>query len=1261
MANIKNQYQWIHRAFILLPILSLMIACDDLSDVGNQTDSAPVASAVVVGARASDSASTNEFTVRAGTDVLLSGKDSSGIDDPILGFEWSQTDNSGYSVTLVERSSNSRVFTAPIVSVNTNLSFRLTVKDADGKTSTDTLIVTVTPVNDVNAFLSHPDNNEAILNILVAPDFGETTGISVESFDINIEVIAHWRNRDGDYDSIPISTEVLTGTFPANYVAPVDPTASTNPRILFPLPNLNIDLINQNFEDENRQKRLEAYQIDSAYLGINLTLEPKTTTVAFKAYAFDGTDLIVANEITTASISGDTEFRRLAASASVKALSVASTSDEAVLLDTVSSSFSVNVFMEELKEQIGVDNVQTGRNYYKLIDPTDQFVNLSDWLVYAGFTDVDRKNISDVNTAHAVYLNNYDLGFGRDMWTRYDETTGNVYSYVINYPSLEAAVKGVGDFAVVVMEYSGYPNTDDPKIVKFYAYVPDDRTGGYMRASTMNFDGRGEKTMPNVCAACHYQDPTSVGSKFTEVADADIGATFLPWDLDSFLYSNSSIQSEIDPSYNSNNIGAENNFDASRTAQEPELKKMNQHALNTYTSDPARHDASIKLLHCMYGDSSMTGVVGELPANNFDRSCVQEGWQDQVPLYQNVYTRYCRACHTQFPESVEDTQINFDTYADFVSDTKLPLLKDYVYQQGRMPLARLTMDRFWVNYDGSTSAAETLRAHLDEIGETVDSTPGEPVANLTVTGITIADDESFPNQVNVKDIVVKYDAAASLFTENYLWEVTSEDCASLPLLNDNFSVTASFVLDSEDFFPCTFNMALTVSNDLNSIAQKHIIRATRIPTAVNFTRDMGVANDAMNTGYVSGDSEVNISVDDQIISRGDDTLTISLEGSNPNTTNNNDGTVTYEIVNPLQGLNDSFDYTVLDVDSSESNIGTINIIVPAIAASLTNQTPTASSVVLDWTVPDGFMGDSYKVLQKESTDSTYPSVPIATYKGGVFTHLASSLAPNTSYNFKVITALGSDTNESNEISISTESGKPSGLVLSNRTASTLDISWTAGSGGTPTCYNVYRGVTKVGDCVSNASPFQDSSLIANQSYSYTVLALFGSDESTASDPLNISTLAVAPSSLSVTNGTTSVGLSWNDSANAGSPQYRVYRSNSIVSTTTSDSSTVATSSNTQYGYKVCTYISSDDLEYCTAVTTLRTIATTTDIQNFNLSGSTCAGCHALTNTGLEAKAKGSACFGVSPAALVSCYSSAMGVNISTETSEIIHNWFLSIQ
>ena len=76
-----------------------------------------------------------------------------------------------------------------------------------------------------------------------------------------------------------------------------------------------------------------------------------------------------------------------------------------------------------------------------MIDPQGQFSTLSNWLEYAGFEDVYGDPVNDAGISHALYLNNFDLGFARDMWMRKD-ANGNVYSFVTNYPTLEAALRG---------------------------------------------------------------------------------------------------------------------------------------------------------------------------------------------------------------------------------------------------------------------------------------------------------------------------------------------------------------------------------------------------------------------------------------------------------------------------------------------------------------------------------------------------------------------------------------------------------------------------------------------------------------------------------------------------------------------------------------------------------------------------------------------------------------------------------------------------
>src|SRR5688572_14593966 len=105
-------------------LLSIVVAgCDGLSEVGEQTQSAPVARAVVVGQSftPSDPPANGKIvtTVRSGSEVTLSGKESDSDNAPIMRFEWAPDAATASLVpeeALVVRSNATVSFTAPAVS-----------------------------------------------------------------------------------------------------------------------------------------------------------------------------------------------------------------------------------------------------------------------------------------------------------------------------------------------------------------------------------------------------------------------------------------------------------------------------------------------------------------------------------------------------------------------------------------------------------------------------------------------------------------------------------------------------------------------------------------------------------------------------------------------------------------------------------------------------------------------------------------------------------------------------------------------------------------------------------------------------------------------------------------------------------------------------------------------------------------------------------------------------------------------------------------
>jgi len=153
------------------------------------------------------------------------------------------------------------------------------------------------------------------------------------------------------------------------------------------------------------------------------------------------------------------------------------------------------------------ETADTARAYYDAIDPSGAKKTLSGWLTANCF---DASAADYGADAHAVYTNNYDLGFGRDMYFAACTAggpgkPGDMAWIVFNYATVEATASKLNPIIAVAMEYSAATDGSNPtrRFPKFYVFAPNDRDGSFERVLTSNFDHRGEKYVPGTCIACH--------------------------------------------------------------------------------------------------------------------------------------------------------------------------------------------------------------------------------------------------------------------------------------------------------------------------------------------------------------------------------------------------------------------------------------------------------------------------------------------------------------------------------------------------------------------------------------------------------------------------------------------------------------------------------------------------------------------------------------------------------------------------------------
>src|ERR1700722_8043753 len=146
----------LRRAPAALLAASILAGCSGPSSYHNSANP-PQAVAHAVGAQATSAAGADPvtITVRAQSQVTLTGDASSGGDAAIGNFTWTQADAAPVpQVVLLYLDSDTVTFTAPKVGADTTLHFTLTVTTAGNVGASAHVTVLVKAINDSNQFLA---------------------------------------------------------------------------------------------------------------------------------------------------------------------------------------------------------------------------------------------------------------------------------------------------------------------------------------------------------------------------------------------------------------------------------------------------------------------------------------------------------------------------------------------------------------------------------------------------------------------------------------------------------------------------------------------------------------------------------------------------------------------------------------------------------------------------------------------------------------------------------------------------------------------------------------------------------------------------------------------------------------------------------------------------------------------------------------------------------------------------------------------------
>ena len=295
----------------------------------------------------------------------------------------------------------------------------------------------------------------------------------------------------------------------------------------------------------------------------------------------------------------------------------------------------------------------------------------------------------------------------------------------------------------------------------------------------------------------------------------------------------------------------------------------------------------------------------------------------------------------------------------------------------------------------------------------------------------------------------------------------------------------------------------------------------------------------------------------------------------------------YDKVTPTANVSDP---------SAPVSVTTLDGTAPSVPAGLAASSITGNSVRLDWSAStDAGTGvGGYKVYRDNAPVGDTTALFFVDSPPSEFTTYSYTVAA-----FDTAPAVNQSLQSSPPLSVKTLDTKapdvPVGLVVSNLTASSLTLSWTASGDPTPGSgtggYNVYRNNSLVQSPVTTGTSINEVGLTGDTTYGYQVEAFDKrtptANTSALSGSVSAKTLIPpdlqdpsTPTGLATTSVKyNSVALKWNASTDpqpfpSGIGGYRVYRNGVAIATTTGTGTTYTDSGalpQKTYSYQVAAY------------------------------------------------------------------------------------------